>query len=306
MTDDQDELARRFETHRPRLRALARRLLGTEAAADDAVQETWLRLARADVAAIDRLEAWLTTVVTRVALDVLRGRRTHPTESLDRVPDPVVSAWTTDGPYDAVILADRVEVALRVLLDALTPAERVAFVLHDLFGVPFGEIGALVDRSPDAARQLASRARRRIRSAADVPPRVPTDADRDRAVVDAFLAATRDGDLDRLVATLAPDVVLREDFGPSAPVAVHRGAPDVAEQAALFAALARHAVPALVDGAPGLVAVRDGRVRAVLSFAVAAGRITRLDVVADRTRLGHLDALGLAGPPPGGHVPPPA
>ncbi|OKJ87427.1 RNA polymerase subunit sigma-70 [Streptomyces sp. CB01883] len=257
------------------MRSVAYRMLGSAAEAEDAVQEAWFRLHRSDTREVENLGGWLTTVVGRVCLDMLRSRRTRGEEPLDTW-RPAPSA-EPDPAQDAV-LADSVGVALLVVLDTLSPAERLAFVLHDLFGVPFEEIGGILGRSPAAARQLASRARRRVRGA-DAPE---TDLARQREVVDAFLAAARDGDFDGLLAVLDPDVVARSEAG------VTSGAAAVAAGAAGFARLARIARPALVDGATGLVVLVDGRPQRVLTFAFAADRITVVDIVTAPDRLADL------------------
>ncbi|MFF8402752.1 sigma-70 family RNA polymerase sigma factor [Streptomyces sp. NPDC015684] len=272
---DRDFLADRFEGYRGHLRSVAYRMLGSAAEAEDAVQEAWFRLHRSDTHEVENLGGWLTTVVGRVCLDMLRSRRTRGEEPLDTW-RPAPSA-EPDPAQDAV-LADSVGVALLVVLDTLSPAERLAFVLHDLFGVPFEEIGGILGRRPAAARQLASRARRRVRGA-DAPE---TDLARQREVVDAFLAAARDGDFDGLLAVLDPDVVARSEAG------VTSGAAAVAAGAAGFARLARIARPALVDGATGLVVLVDGRPERVLTFAFAADRITVVDIVTATDRLADL------------------
>ncbi|MFI8803342.1 RNA polymerase sigma factor SigJ [Micromonospora chalcea] len=282
-------LAQRFERERPRLRAVAYRLLGSLTDAEDAVQETWLRLARTDPATVDNLDGWLTTVVARVSLNALRSRAARREDPLDvRLPDPVVDA---DDPAHAAVLADSVGLALLVVLDTLSPAERLAFVLHDMFGVPFDEIGPLVDRSPAAARQLASRARRRVRGQAPTPD---PDLTRQRAVVDAFLAAARDGDLDALIAVLHPDVVLRSDAGTARArhTVVLTGATTVAAQATTFGRLFPHARPVLVNGAAGVLVSAGDRPLSVMAFTVTGGRIAAVDVIADPRRLA---ALGLTG-----------
>jgi RNA polymerase sigma factor (sigma-70 family) len=294
--DEHAELAERFQADRPRLRAVAYRMLGSLSEADDAVQETWLRLSRTDPGEIENLGAWLTTVVARVSLDALRRRVARREEPLGghgpgrgpsrQFPDPVVSAPDGLDPEHEALLADAVGLALLVVLDTLAPAERLAFVLHDTFGVPFDEIGRLVDRSPNAAAQLASRARRRVRDAA-APPDV--DLSRQRALADAFLAAARAGDFAALVAVLDPDVVLRADPGAAAggPVEAH-GADAVARQAMSYARLAAFSRPVLVNGAVGLMAAPGGRPVAVLALTVRGGRITAVDILADADRLSHL------------------
>jgi len=277
--DAQDGLARRFEAHRPHLRAVAYRMLGSLAEADDAVQEAWLRLHRTE--GVDNLSGWLTTVVGRIALDMLRSRTTRREEPLaDRLPDPVITDLEAADPERAAVLADSVSLALLVVLQTLSPAERLAFVLHDLFAVPFEEIARIVDRSPAAAKQLASRARRRVRGQAPEPDADPA---RQRAVVDAFLAASRGADLDGLLAVLDPDITLRVDQG--AGLHVVRGAAAVAGQALMFARLAPFARPALVNGAVGMVTVVDGRTVSVMAVTVRDGRIAALDIIADPDRL---------------------
>jgi RNA polymerase sigma factor (sigma-70 family) len=286
--DEQDFLAGRFESNRPRLRAVAYRMLGSVSEADDAVQEAWLRLSRSDTSAVENLEGWLTTVVARVSLDILRSRKARHEEPLHaHVPEPIVSREDGADPEHEALLADTVGLALLVVLDNLTPAERLAFVLHDMFAVPFDEIAPIVERSPEAARQLASRARRRVRGSAPVPD---PDLQRQREVVDAFLAAARDGDFDALVAVLDPDVVLRADRGPGRPGSVEiRGAEAVAQRALSFARLAPAARPALVNGAAGFVVAPRGRPFAVAGFTVADGKIAEIDLLADPDRLRELD-----------------
>jgi RNA polymerase sigma factor (sigma-70 family) len=284
--DECDRLAEQFEEHRGHLRAVAYKMLGSLSEADDAVQESWLRLSRSDASEVENLRAWLTTVVARVALNVLRSRRTRGEEPLDvRVPDPVVTADDGTQPEHEALLADSVGLALLVVLDTLGPAERLAFVLHDMFGVPFDEIAGMVDRSPAAARQLASRARRRVQGAAPVPD---ADLAAQRRVVDAFFAAARDGDFDALVAVLHPDVVSRGDGGPGAS-AVARGARDVAARALTFARLAPFVRPALVNGAAGAVVAPRGEPFSVMGFTVVSGRIVEIDAITDPARLRALD-----------------
>jgi RNA polymerase sigma factor (sigma-70 family) len=283
----QGRLAERFEAHRARLRAVAYRMLGSLGEADDAVQEAWLRLGRAGAGKVDNLGGWLTTVVARVCLDMLRARAWRGEQPLDpRLPDPVVDPSEGLDPEHEALVAEGVGLAIQIVLDALTPAERLAFVLHDLFAVPFDEIAPVLGRSPAAARQLASRARRRVRDAAPAPD---PDRARQRQVVDAFLAAARGGDLDGLVAVLDPDVVLRaESAGAFTEV---RGAAAVGRSALGFASLATSAHPVLVNGTVGLVAAPNGRPVSVLGFTVARGRIVELDILADPARLRR---LGLA------------
>jgi RNA polymerase sigma-70 factor (ECF subfamily) len=288
--DENDWLAERFEEHRTHLRAVAYRMLGSVSEADDAVQEAWLRLSRSDPSAVENLRAWLTTVVARVCLNVLRSRATRRERPLDEVhvPEPIISRAEGVDPEHEALLADSVGLALLVVLETLTPAERLAFVLHDMFAVPFDEIGPMVGRSPTAARQLASRARRRVQGEA---PRPNPDLARQREVVDAFFAAARDGDFEALVAVLHPDVVLRSDGGtkrPAATAVVH-GARAVAERAMTFARLSPYVRPALINGAAGVVVAPQGRVFSVLGFTVADGRIVAIDALADPERLDQLD-----------------
>jgi RNA polymerase sigma-70 factor (ECF subfamily) len=274
-------LAERFEANRPQLRAVAYRMLGSTGEADDAVQEAWLRLSRSGDGAIENLGGWLTTVVARISLDMLRSRNARREEPLGvRVPEPIVG----DGPEQQALLADSVGLALLVVLETLDPAERLAFVLHDMFAVPFDQIASIVDRSPAAARQLASRARRRVRGAVPEPD---TDLAAQRALVDAFLAAARDGDFEALLAVLHPDVVIRVDRG--ALSRETRGAEEVARQARTFAHLAPLARPAMVNGVPGFVVAAPNRVLAVAGFTIAGGLITEIDLLADPTRLSNLN-----------------
>ena len=288
--DDHGRLAERFEEHRSHLRAVAYRMLGSLAEADDAVQEAWLHLGRSGATGVENLGGWLRTVVARVCLDRLRARRSRPEELAGvRLPDPIVDRQDGVDPEHQALLADSVGLALLVVLDTLAPAERVAFVLHDLFAVPFEEIAPMVGRSEAAARQLASRARRRVQGA----PAPDADPRRQRAVVDAFLAAAHDGDFDALVAVLDPDVVLRaEQAGAAQEV---RGARAGAASALGFAWLAGHARPVLVNGAAGLVAAPEGRPFSVLGFTVRDGRIAEIDILADPRRLGRLDLAALDG-----------
>jgi RNA polymerase sigma factor (sigma-70 family) len=285
--DEREWLAQRFQEHRPRLRAVAYRMLGSTSEADDAVQEAWIRLSRSDASEIDNLEAWLVTVVGRVALNMLRSRKTRREEPLvARLPDPIV-VDRADGidPEHEALLADSVGLALLVVLETLTPAERLAYVLHDMFSVPFDEIGAILERSPDAARQLASRGRRRIRGADTTPD---ADAAAQQEVVEAFLAAARDGDFDALVAVLDPDIVLREDRGSGTIVEV-RGAENVARRARAASQLGLVARPALINGAAGWVSVLDGEPYAICALTVQGGRITTMDILLDPARLARLD-----------------
>jgi RNA polymerase sigma factor (sigma-70 family) len=284
---ERDLLTEEFERHRSHLRSVAYRMLGSVSEADDAVQEAWLRLNRSDTAAVDNLGGWLTTVVSRVALDALRARRARREEYVGSwLPEPVVDQADGGDPEQEVLLADSVGLALLVVLDTLTPAERLAFVLHDMFAVPFEEIAPIVDRSPAAARQLASRARKRVRGASPAPD---PDLARQREVVDAFLAAARAGDFEALLEVLDPDVVFRVDVGGTGPAAREPlvGAAAVAQQilarGAAFAPLAR---PAIVNGAAGAVVAPHGITIAVVGFTVADGRIVEIDVVADPAKLG--------------------
>jgi RNA polymerase sigma factor (sigma-70 family) len=291
--DEREWLTDQFEANRTHLRAVAYRMLGSPSEADDAVQEAWLRLSRSDTSDVENLRAWLTTVVARVSLDMLRSRKSRHEEPLGpRVPEPIVDREDEADPEHQALLADSVGLALLVVLETLSPAERLAFVLHDMFAVPFDEIAPLVDRTPSAARQLASRARRRVQGAAPVPD--PSVA-RQREVVDAFLAAARDGDFEGLLAVLDPDVVLRVDRGAISVGAQRefRGASAVMEQVGNFARLARFARPALVNGAAGFVVAPRGRPVAVAGFTVADGRIVEIDLLADPARLRELDLRAL-------------
>ena len=282
-------LAERFEAHRPHLRAVAYRLPGSPNEVDDAVQGAWLRLSRADTSGVENLGGWLTTLVARECLDLLRARSSRREQPLGvHLPDPVAGDAGGADPEQEALLAEGVGLALLVVLDTLAPAERVAFVLHDLFAVPFDQVAAIVGRSPAAAKMLASRARRRVQGTAVPDP----DLARERAVVDAFLAAARGGDFDRLLALLDPDVVVRADRGaaPAGVPVVVRGAAAVAEQALAFARRrAQFAEPAMVNGAAGLVVAPHGRLFAVLGFRVAGGKIAEIEVVADPARLRQLD-----------------
>jgi RNA polymerase sigma factor (sigma-70 family) len=287
--DQRDSLAEPFEENRSHLRAVAYRMLGSLSEADDAVQEAWLRLSRSDTSGVENLKAWLTTVVARVCLDMLRSRKARPEEPLEaQVPELPASRDDRIDPEQEAALADSVGLALLVVLDRLNPAERLAFVLHDMFGLPFDEIAPIVGRSPAAARQLASRARRRVQGADAVPG---ADLTGQRQMVGAFLAALRAGDFDGLVAVLDPDLVVRADqaaAGPGAPREV-RGARTWAKQALNFARGARFARVALVNGAVGLVLAPRGRLFRVVTFKFAQGKIVQMDVVADPTRLQQLD-----------------
>jgi RNA polymerase sigma-70 factor, ECF subfamily len=284
--DERDWLAERFQAHRPRLRAVAYRMLGSTSEADDAVQETWIRLSRSNAGEIDNLEAWLVTAVGRVALNMLRSRKTRREEPLDgRLPDPIVDRADGIDPEHEALLADSVGLALLVVLETLTPAERLAYVLHDTFSVPFDEIGAILDRSPEAARQLASRGRRRIRGADTTPDADPAAR---QEVVEAFLAAARDGDFDALVAVLDPDIVLREDTGSGTLVEV-RGADNVARRAKGFSQLGLVARAALVNGGAGWVSLLDGELFAVAALTLQNRRIATMDILRDPARLARVD-----------------
>jgi RNA polymerase sigma factor (sigma-70 family) len=304
-----------FEAHRAHLRSVAYRMLGSLTDADDAVQEAWLRLSRADTGDVRDLRAWLTTVVSRVCLDMLRSRAARREDSLDvHVPDPIVTR-VDDDPEEHAILADSIGIALLVVLDTLSPTERLAFVLHDIFAMPFEQIGPILDRSPAAAKQLASRARRRLRDApsraAEEPaaaagsapsgtgtaPSGSADLARQWTVVEAFLAASREGDFEGLLAILDPDIVLRADAGagPLGPSVLLRGAREVIAQAQRFAPLGRYARPVLVNGGPGFLIARNGEPLAVMAVTVQDGKIAEMDVLADPARLARLDLTELSG-----------
>ncbi|HZC90386.1 MAG TPA: sigma-70 family RNA polymerase sigma factor [Mycobacterium sp.] len=291
MTENAD-LATRFQAARPQLGALAYRMLGSVDDAEDAVQEAWLRLSGIDGGQVTNLDAWLTTVVARICLNTLRSRGARPREELvARVPDPIVDAVGEPDPEHQAMLADAVGLALFVILDTLPPAERLAFVLHDVFAVPFDQIAPIVERSPEATRKLASRARRRIHDAAPSPD---TDLLAQHAVVDAFFAAGRAGDFDRLVAVLDPDASLRGDFGAGALRSV-RGASTVAGLARSYAAPEREVRPAVVNGAAGAVIFVDGAANAVMGFVVRSGRIVAIDVLADPERIAQIDLRAVTG-----------
>jgi len=286
---EQDWLAQRFEEHRRRLRAIAYRMLGSVSEADDAVQEAWLRLSGSEPGEIENLSGWLSTVVARVSLNMLRSRAVRREEPLSpRLPDPVIDRADGVDPEHEALLADSVGLALLVVLDTLTPPERLAFVLHDMFAVPFEQIAPLIDRSPQAARQLASRARRRVRAQPTTPD---ADVSAQREVVDAFLAAARDGDFDALVATLDPDVVLHSDGGAARPAisAQVRGALEVARRAAMWSHVDLVMYPALVNGAVGAVVTRGDVVFTVVSILVRNGKIAEMDFFADPDRIARLD-----------------
>ena len=288
--EERARLVDQFETHRAHLRAVAYRMLGSTGEADDAVQEAWLRVSRSGTADVENLGGWLTTIVSRVCLDMLRSRRSRREASLEesdvRMPDPIVGREDRDDPEQEALLGDSVGLALLVVLQSLSPAERLAFVLHDMFGMPFAEIGPIVGRSATAARQLASRARRRVRGTAAVPD---PDLARQRQVVDAFLAASREGNFEALLSVLDEDVVLRADYGEAGASRLIRGARAVAGGALSFSRFAPFARPALVNGAAGLVTVREGLPLSVMGFTVVRGKIAEIDVLADPERLQRLD-----------------
>jgi RNA polymerase sigma factor (sigma-70 family) len=284
--DQQEWLARQFEEHRPHLRAVAYRMLGSLSEADDAIQDAWLRLSRADTSEVDNLRGWLTTIVARVALNMLRARRTRREQPLDvRVPDPVIDPADGTDPEHQALLADSVGLALLVVLETLTPAERLAFVLHDMFAVPFEEIAPIVQRSPEAARQLASRARRRVRGAAPAPD---ADITAQWEVVEAFLAAARDGDFDALVAVLDPGVVLRADGGLTGPSRYVRGAEVVASQAMAWSRTELTMRRALINGAAGMVTYRHRQPFSIAAITISNGKIAEIDFLADPERIARL------------------
>ena len=287
------ELAEQFEDNRTRLRAVAYRMLGSLSEADDAVQEAWLRLSRADASEIRELGGWLTTVVARVCLDMLRSRRSRREEPLDaHVPDPIVSRADGSNPEQEALLADSIGLALIVVLETLDPAERLAFVLHDMFAMPFDEIAPIVGRTPAAARQLASRGRRRVQGATTASQ---PDVSRQREIVDAFVAASRDGDFESLLAVLDPDVVLRLDRGavPVGASMVVRGASAVAGLGFRFSGVGWLAQPALVNGVPGVVVNRHGRPASIVGFTIEGGKIVAIDILADPARVRPLDLAEL-------------
>ncbi|MEU1310236.1 sigma-70 family RNA polymerase sigma factor [Streptomyces cinnamoneus] len=289
---EKDFLARCFEEHRPHLRAVAYRMLGSLSEAEDAVQEAWLKLSRSDVSEVQNLGGWLTTVVGRVCLDMLRSRTTRREEPLYdqdgqvRLPDPVVSSPRGMDPEHEILVADSVGIALMVVLQTLAPAERLAFVLHDLFAVPFDEIAPVLGRTPASTRQLASRARRRVQDASPAPD---TDLAHRRQVVDAFLTAARGGDFDALLAVLDPEIVARSDGGTLRPSAFLRGASEVASQAITFARFAEAGLAVLVNGTTGVLALADGRAVSLMAFTIQGGRITALDILTDPERLARID-----------------
>jgi len=282
-----DTLTERFEESRGHLRAVAYRMLGSLSEAEDAVQETWLRLQRADTSTVENLGGWLTTVTGRICLDLLRSRRARGEEPLDtHVPDPVVTALDDHDPEQQALRADSVGLALLVVLDSLAPAERLAFVLHDMFAVPFEDIAPIVERTPAATRQLASRARRRVQGA----PAPETDLARQREVVEAFLSAAREGDFERLVAVLDPDILLRSDGGATGLSRLVLGAHAVASGAITFQRMAPHVRFVAVNGTIGLLALPEGRPSSLMAFTITGTKVTELNVVADPERLA---ALGL-------------
>jgi RNA polymerase sigma-70 factor (ECF subfamily) len=285
--DDREWLTERFQQHRPHLRAVAYRMLGSVTEAEDALQETWLRIRDEDPGGVANMQGWLTTIVGRVCLNMLRSRRSRREQLVVHVPDPVVTFEADDDPEGQALLAESVGLALLVVLDALSPGERLAFVLHDVFGVPFVEIATVLDRSEAAAQQLASRARRRVRGAPEPDP----DLTRQRQIVDAFFAASRDGDFDALVAVLDPGVELRIDGGVLREDAslMLRGAEAVAGHAATYAKLYPFVIPALVNGAAGAVVAPRGRLFSVMAFTVTNGKIVQIDAVLDPERLARLD-----------------
>ena len=285
--DQQEWLAQRFEEHRPHLRAVAYRMLGSVSEADDAVQDAWIRLSRSNTSEVQNLGAWLTTVVARVALNMLRSRKARREQPLDvHVPDPIVDSTDGTNPEHEALLADSVGLALLVVLETLTPPERLAFVLHDMFAVPFDEIATILERSPDAARQLASRGRRRVRGSAPVPD---ADLTAQWQVVEAFLAAARNGDFAGLVAVLDPDVVLRADGGLEGISSYVEGAETVASQAMMWSRVDLTIHRALINGAAGVVSMREGQPFSVVAVTVRGGRIVEMDILSDPERVRQLD-----------------
>ena len=289
--DQQDWLAQQFEQHRPHLRAVAYRMLGSLSEADDAVQDAWLRLSRVDADEIENLGGWLTTVVARLSLNMLRSRNTRREQPLDvHVPDPVIDSADGTNPEHETLLSDSVGLALLVVLDTLSPAGRLAFVLHDMFAIPFAEIAAILERSPEATRQLASRARRRVRGA----PAPDPDVGAQWEVVDAFLAAAREGDFDRLVALLDPDVVLRADGGAVAALTQRvQGAEAVAGRARMWSRVDLSTRRALVNGAAGMVTFRDGQPFSIAALTIRDGKIAEMNFLADPERVARLDLAAL-------------
>jgi len=291
--NQQEWLAQQFEGQRPHLRAVAYRMLGSISEADDAVQDAWLRLSRSDASEVENLQAWLTTVVARVSLNMLRSRRTRREQPLDvHVPDPIVDPVDGSDPEHEAILADSVGLALLVVLETLSPAERLAFVLHDMFAIPFEDIAPIVDRSPDAARQLASRARRRVRGADPIPD---PDLNAQWKVVEAFIAAAREGDFAGLVAVLDPDVVLRADGGPVSGLSKYvRGAEAVAGQAVLWSRVDLTYKRVLINGAAGVVTFLHGRPFSLAAVTIKNGKIAEMDFLADPERVAQLGLTVLA------------
>ncbi len=289
--DQQEWLARQFEDHRPHLRAVAYRMLGSLSEADDAVQDAWLRLSRTDTSEVENLSGWLTTVVARVALNMLRARSTRREQPLDvHVPDPIIDPADGSNPEHEALLADSVGLALLVVLETLTPAERLAFVLHDMFAVPFDEIAPIMERTPEATRQLASRARRRVRGAAPVPD---ADLTAQWEVVEAFLAAAREGDFNALIAVLDPEVVLRADFG-LAGIPLHvQGAETIASRALRWSRVDLTMRRALINGAAGVVTFLHGRPFSIAALTVKEGKIVEIDFLADPERIAQLDLTQL-------------
>jgi RNA polymerase sigma-70 factor, ECF subfamily len=291
--DQQEWLAGQFEEARPHLRAVAYRMLGSLSEAEDAVQDAWLRVGRADTSAVENLRAWLTTIVARISLNMLRTRRTRREDALDvRLPDPIIDPADGTDPAHEALLADSVGLALLVVLETLTPAERLSFVLHDMFAVPFEDIAPIVERSPEATRQLASRARRRVRGAAPVPD---PDIDAQWEVVEAFLAAARGGDFDALVAVLDPDVELRADGGLEGITQHIRGAETVASQALTFRRFDLTMRRALVNGAAGMVSFMDGKPFSLCALTIKDGRIAKMNFLTDPERLAAIDFAVLEG-----------
>jgi RNA polymerase sigma factor (sigma-70 family) len=291
---EHDWLAERFEEHRPRLRGVAYRMLGSTSDADDAVQEAWIRLSRSNAGEIENLEAWLVTVVGRVALNMLRSRKTRREEPLDyQLPDVIVDRADGIDPEHEAMIADSVGLALLVVLETLTPAERLAYVLHDMFAVPFEDIAPIVGRSSEATRQLASRARRRIRGASPMPD---ADLDAQWKVVDAFIAAARGGDFDALVAVLDPDIVLRSDGGATGLSRYVQGAENVARQAQMWARIDLKMQRALVNGAAGMITYLNGQPFSIAAAMVRDGKLIELDFLADPERIARLDLPALTDP----------
>src|SRR5262249_13256670 len=277
------ELSRGFEGQRARLRAVAYRMLGSLSDAEDAVQDTWLRLSRATDGEVDDLSAWLTTVVTRISLNMLRSRKTR---NETYIPEPIIDRAAGTSPEHAALLANTIGLALQVVLETLAPPERVAFVLHDIFDVPFEDIAPIVERTPDAARQLASRARRRVRARKATPD---ADVEAQRIVADAFVAAAQEGDFHKLVAVLDPDVVLRTNAAQAGRLIEIRGAKQVARGALSFSHLGLIRLPVLVNGAAGLVCMLEGKPFSVMAFTVRAGKIAEIDILHEPEVLSHLD-----------------